>query len=152
MPKKPYINNKDSKTCPDCQKEKSLSDFFQSPRPKGKKWVSRRCKPCHNKYCAGYRRTLEYKETHDKWKNSERGKKVIKNRMANWRKNNKDKRIAQSAISNAIRDGRLKRQPCIICSLPDAEAHHPNYRKPLQVVWLCKKHHSQIHFSYKINL
>ena len=34
----------------------------------------------------------------------------------------------------------LERQPCEVCG-EKAEAHHPDYSKPLDVRWLCKRHH-----------
>jgi hypothetical protein len=34
----------------------------------------------------------------------------------------------------------IKKEPCDVCG-KDAEAHHHNYDKPLDVVWLCKEHH-----------
>jgi hypothetical protein len=54
-----------------------------------------------------------------------------------------DKAIARYAVNNALRDGRLERQPCH-CGAR-AEAHHPDYSKPLDVVWLCRPHHRQLH-------
>ncbi len=42
---------------------------------------------------------------------------------------------------NAARS--LDRQPCW-CGEP-GEAHHPDYGKPLNVIWLCRKHHAEIH-------
>lgn len=51
---------------------------------------------------------------------------------------------ARYAVSNAIRDGRLARQPCWVCG-DRAEAHHPDYDRPLDVVWLCQPHHQQAH-------
>ncbi len=52
---------------------------------------------------------------------------------------------AQTAVSNAIRDGRLLRQPCATCGAPRAEAHHDDYSRPLDVLWLCKTHHTEEH-------
>lgn len=35
--------------------------------------------------------------------------------------------------------------PCIICHNPVVDGHHPDYRKPSEVIWLCKIHHKQAH-------
>lgn len=50
------------------------------------------------------------------------------------------KRKARLAVSNAVRDGRLIKQLCW-CGAVRVDAHHPSYTKPLEVIWLCKKHH-----------
>lgn len=39
----------------------------------------------------------------------------------------------------------LDRQPCSECGAEPADAHHPDYTKPLEVVWLCRKHHGEAH-------
>jgi len=44
-----------------------------------------------------------------------------------------------------MRAGQLKRQPCIICGAEQVDAHHVDYLKPLEVVWLCRKHHLALH-------
>ena len=51
---------------------------------------------------------------------------------------------ATDAVNNAVRDGRLRRCLCWVCGLK-AEAHHPDYSRPLDVVWLCNKHHRETH-------
>lgn len=40
--------------------------------------------------------------------------------------------------------GLLEVQRCVVCG-DKAEAHHEDYTKPLDVVWLCRKHHKQRH-------
>lgn len=52
---------------------------------------------------------------------------------------------ARGAVSNAIRAGRLIRQPCERCGVPEAQAHHDDYSKPLDVRWLCQEHHNDVH-------
>jgi hypothetical protein len=55
-----------------------------------------------------------------------------------------ERKAANNAVSNAVRDGRLQRQPCWVCG-EKAVAHHPDYSAPLDVVWLCQAHHKQTH-------
>lgn len=40
--------------------------------------------------------------------------------------------------------GTLKRQPCEVCGRK-GEAHHEDYKKPLEIIWLCHKHHGEKH-------
>lgn len=54
------------------------------------------------------------------------------------------RRKANVIVGNAVRDGRLERLPCLVCG-DKAEAHHPDYSRPLDVVWLCQPHHKQAH-------
>lgn len=58
------------------------------------------------------------------------------------------RRAAQVAVGNALRDGRLQRLPCLVCG-EKAEAHHSDYDRPLDVVWLCQAHHKQAHALVK---
>ena len=52
---------------------------------------------------------------------------------------------ASLKVSNAIIAGNLVKQPCEICGAEPAQAHHDDYNKPLDVRWLCKKHHTEWH-------
>lgn len=61
-----------------------------------------------------------------------------------WRKN-AHKRLAHDAVKIAVRAGRLERRPCEVCGGFDVEAHHEDYRRPLQVRWLCRPHHREWH-------
>ena len=54
-----------------------------------------------------------------------------------------EKHAARQAVLVALRSGRLKRQPCKRCGHAPAQAHHPDYSKPLDVVWLCPDHHRE---------
>lgn len=53
---------------------------------------------------------------------------------------------ARNAVNNAIRDGRLERQPCEVCG-KKAQAHHDDYSQPFQIRWLCFKHHRELAHS-----
>jgi hypothetical protein len=52
---------------------------------------------------------------------------------------------ARKQMDQAIRSGRLKRRPCVICNDPKTEGHHHDYAKPLDVYFLCRKHHVAVH-------
>lgn len=49
-------------------------------------------------------------------------------------------------FAEAVRDGRLTKKPCEVCGTEEkVEAHHEDYSKPLDVMWLCFKHHRERH-------
>jgi hypothetical protein len=56
-----------------------------------------------------------------------------------------EERQAEALAYRAIRSGKLTRGVCVVCGKPKAYAHHEDYNKPLDVVWLCQKHHLQMH-------
>lgn len=62
-----------------------------------------------------------------------------------WNKANPEKRRAHNKVANAIKAGRLEREPCAFCGSPDSEAHHHDYSKPLDIVWTCRLHHRRLH-------
>jgi hypothetical protein len=61
-----------------------------------------------------------------------------------WAKINSHKVKAHAIVARAIRTGRLLRENCEKCGL-SAQAHHDDYLKPLNVRWLCTKHHNDHH-------
>lgn len=63
-----------------------------------------------------------------------------------WRTRNPEKYRAQNAVNNAIRDGKLERKGCSVCGAK-AHAHHEDYAKPLDVIWLCPEHHAKHHLE-----
>jgi hypothetical protein len=52
-----------------------------------------------------------------------------------------DRIKATYAVNWAVRSGRLAKEPCSVCGNARSQAHHGDYSKPLEVVWLCKPHH-----------
>lgn len=64
-----------------------------------------------------------------------------------WEARNKHKRQAQGKVHNALRTGKLERQPCEVCGEMKVHAHHEDYSKPLDIKWLCVKHHNERHIE-----
>lgn len=56
-----------------------------------------------------------------------------------------EKLRARRMVHAALRAGLLIRERCIVCGDPKSHAHHPDYSHPLEVVWLCPKHHGEEH-------
>lgn len=67
-------------------------------------------------------------------------------RKRRYRESNPEKHAAHIAMRNAIRRGELSRGPCEVCGcLKRVEGHHDDYSRPLNVRWLCKRHHIAAH-------
>ena len=64
-----------------------------------------------------------------------------------WRKEHNQRQKAWGALNDAIRYGKLERPTvCSRCgSEGDIEAHHEDYSKPLDVMWLCVRCHNELH-------
>lgn len=133
------------KRCFKCGEEKPLAEFYRHPRMAdghlGK------CKSCTRtdvaqNYRARLGHYLDYERA--RFQRPERKERV---REYQRRRRHRDpvKAAANSATSNAIRDGRLIRQPCEACGEMNVEAHHDDYTRPLEVRWLCRRHHLAVH-------
>ncbi|EYD75853.1 hypothetical protein Rumeso_02635 [Rubellimicrobium mesophilum DSM 19309] len=62
-----------------------------------------------------------------------------------WRERNPLKVWAHKALESGRRRGLIQPQPCSVCGEAKAEAHHDDYSRPLDVTWLCRRHHKQLH-------
>ena len=52
---------------------------------------------------------------------------------------------ARTTARRAVKAGLLIKTPCHVCGSEESEIHHPDYDHPLNVVWLCKQHHLEVH-------
>jgi hypothetical protein len=61
------------------------------------------------------------------------------------------KELARKALARAVRLGQIVRpEVCAACSerpRKKLDAHHPDYGKPLEVVWLCRRCHVEAHWG-----
>ena len=54
---------------------------------------------------------------------------------------------ASTQVAKALKSGALVRQSCEVCGAKKVDAHHDDYSKPLDVRWLCRRHHLQHHMG-----
>lgn len=78
-----------------------------------------------------------------RWKESNREK--VRASCKRWREANPEKARCHRLVNEAVNRGLLKKFSCHICGDQDSQAHHEDYSKPLEVVWLCNKHHKERH-------
>lgn len=155
-----------------CKDVKIISEFHKSKKTKD--GHVERCKGCRkimNKLF--YQNNKEYKikwqkeyykknkdkiiEYQDKYRENNKDK--IREHNKNYIRNNPDYLLyhkkyrednpeiekAHNLFKSKYRSGKIKKLPCKICGGKKSEAHHPDYSKPYDVIWLCSKHHKQVH-------
>lgn len=151
------------KRCRDCGLTKPLNEFY--PHPEMRDGHLNKCKDCVRGRVLKHRshnldRIREYdRKRHNTDKGRSRRaaysrkmsidpewveKQKIKKKE--WIEKNRIKRAAHILAGNAIRSGLLVREPCFKCgSCVDVDAHHEDYMRPLDVVWLCGLCHGLRH-------
>jgi hypothetical protein len=133
------------KKCARCGGDKPLDDFYKTSKITGA--VMGVCKECHKKHMKNMRRDNPAFQERDRIR-GKRPDRIAKNveRTKKHRAKNPDAYRAQTAVGNALRDKRLFREPCAICAASEnIHAHHKDYSKPLDVVWLCARCHHRLH-------
>lgn len=127
------------RTCSKCQKQLLASAFYAG---------NAQCKEC-----VKARVRLHRIENIDRVREYDRARANLPHRVAKRREIFESYKVEQPlrrkahiAVGNALRDGRLKKQPCAFCSQTEGlEAHHHDYNRPLDVTWLCKPCHRKFH-------
>lgn len=115
---------KKEKMCRRCLEIKALSLFYL------KKPYGRNINPHYSSYCK-------------KCDN----KKINEHHMKDKKKYN-----ARKSLQRNVRVGNIKRFPCQVCGKKKVEAHHHrgySWKNRLDVIWLCQKHHNDVHRKIK---
>jgi hypothetical protein len=148
------------KTCFKCNEEKPVGEFYRHPQMKDGRLG--KCKECtkrdvqknyrdnidhYKEYERGRAKLPHRKQASAEYQKTEAGREAMRRSRAKWLRNNPIKRAAHTITGNAIRDGKLIRQPCEVCGEEKVDAHHDDYNYPMSVRWLCRKHHAEHHWS-----
>jgi len=151
-----------TKICSKCNIQKPLDAFHN--KAGGKYGKTKICKLCRKEldkktYC-----TSEYRKHHREYEKQWRDSHPKQNKTIhqNWYCNNHDeiikrnhtvysKQIKTRAILwNAYESGQIKKpSKCEICAEKTAvlHAHHDDYDKPLDIIWVCPKCHGKLHIK-----
>ena len=55
------------------------------------------------------------------------------------------KAVVRAMAGVYLRRGKLVKCACEGCGSPNSQMHHPDYSQPLQVTWLCRECHLELH-------
>lgn len=133
------------KECFKCNKVKPLGDFYKH-RGMSDGHLNK-CKECTKNEANKHRsenieRVREYDR--QRGKTPKRIKKTIAITKA-WRESDRRRSVAHSLVARAIQKGTLCPKPCVRCNSEESVAHHEDYDRPLEVVWLCQPCHRKRH-------
>lgn len=130
------------KTCTKCKRELDESCFYRVTKT-GKIWSH--CKACQREYQRSW--IINNRDYLRRFNAANRHKYRDAQKRADekWRLLNPEKHAAHVAVHRATESGRLTRMPCEVCGKRKSEAHHDDYSRPLDVRWLCRKHHMAHH-------
>lgn len=130
--------------CTECTTAKEAAEYYRHPRAlSGLMGI---CKDCHKTRMRIRGRTNPAVQEYDRQRaKTPKRKEHIRAVTTKWRADNPLAYKAQTAVNNAVRDRRLTKLACEFCGRTDVHAHHRDYSKPLEVVWLCPKCHHRLH-------
>jgi ribosomal protein S27AE len=134
-----------SKECFKCKTVKPLDEFYKHAMM-GDGHLNK-CKTCTKKDVLEHRNNnLERIRTYDRKraKLAHRIKQNVEVTKA-WKAADKRRQKAHNAVRREILAGRLLKDSCSRCGSEKSLAHHEDYDKPLQVIWLCQPCHKQRH-------
>ncbi len=132
------------KTCFKCGVEKDLTEFYRHPQMGD--GLLGKCKGCTKLDMRIDRATKPRVREYDRKRAHLPHRVALRARVtAEWDAKYPDRSKAQTMAGNAVRDGKLiKPLLCEACGLPvkRLDKHHPDYSRPLLVMWLCKPCHA----------
>lgn len=136
------------KTCVHCGINKSRSDFYA--RKDALDGLRSDCKSCVKARSVKHRiENVDSVRAYDRERSKLPHRVELRSRTyAKWKKTHPEWARAEVLLNSAVRYGKLKKWP--VCAVPECNCkrvvgHHPDYSRPLDVVWLCQAHHKQAH-------
>lgn len=134
------------KECTKCKKTKLLSEFY--PHPEMADGHLNQCKKCKKEAVSQRYREPEARQriiAYEREREKDPKRKAQKQEYQRRRRaKSPGKNTARGKVRRALINGTLIKKPCEMCGDEKSQAHHPDYRKYLNVRWLCRKHHMEV--------
>lgn len=134
-----------SKECFKCKTVKPLTGFYKHHAMAD--GHLNKCKECTKNDVTEHRsKNIEKIREYDR----QRGKNADRIKLSTeltkiWRQEDRRRLSAHNKVARAIKSGQILRSPCVRCGAIKSVAHHEDYDKPLDVMWLCQPCHKQRH-------
>ena len=145
-----------AKSCRSCRETKPVAEFQKWKRAKD--GLRHDCKACCE---AGKAKRSQALEGEQREKDRKRRAKPHR-RAANfrsvrdWQRRNPKAAKAHKTLQKAIKKGLVQKPDTCAVDDPDhggrIEAHHVCYDSPLDVCWMCSRHHRRLHALYKFEV
>jgi hypothetical protein len=131
--------------CFKCHIIKPLEDFYKHPKMTNGRLG--KCKECNKiDVQKNYKkRKKQYAIYYAAREKTEKRKAWRTNQQRKQRKKSPIKSYCRQVTSRAVKSGKLIKTCCVVCGMAKVEAHHYDYYDPMNVKWLCRKHHREIH-------
>lgn len=133
------------KKCRACNFRLSVSCFHKDiSKPDGHQ---NKCKMCVKKY-QSLPHVMEIKrKAQRKYSKTENGINTEKRHAPIRRKRSKavGRQRAMHLVRRAVLGGEIEKLPCQKCGSICSQAHHEDYSRPIDVIWLCPLHHMERH-------
>lgn len=143
-----------SKTCKCCKRSKPIGQF--SRHRLSKDGHVHRCKACTAAAKEKPKGRTPEQSQREREQAAEPHRRVA-NRIAvqSWSERHPEAVAARRRLRQAVAKGHVTPAPCCQerdCSERKLDAHHANYSRELEVLWLCRQHHRQIHSGFRLVL
>lgn len=133
-----------SKVCFKCGECKPLHDFYRHPQMADGRLG--KCKECTKADVKARSRSNPAVQKYDRKRAKlPHRRRAMQATVIRWRKKYPERYMAHTKLNNAVRDGKIKKGKCKVCGSRKTHGHHSDYSKPLEVTWLCAKHHQRHH-------
>lgn len=134
--------------CYKCKEKKEESNFYVCPSLP--RHFSIYCKSCEKQSAKERNKRPEYHDRLFAFAKTDRGREIRRKSTQKMREKYPQKWAARIMVRSAIKNGIIVKQPCFICGEIEVQAHHEDYTKPLEIIFLCRNCHYKRHQVLKL--